>query len=344
MNLSTPFQEIDIDQSYSENQFPHIRKCSRTFIRDDGAIGLRLNINTTHHIYLNHHVFGNDAFVPATMIIELLFEAALLYCSTYLGLKSDRLKPAQIVNFDIQRALAIAPGKSLEADFMFKDVAANNSSVECGIDIVSKRISKAGKTIGTRLNTSSRVVLSYEHLQEPAISLPDEPFDSYLIPKGLYYEYFFPSLGPLFHSSCAHFALSKSKKYFLGQYDCQNKEENYITAQKSRFLTSPLGNDSCLQYAVFFSRIINLIGRLPIGASRLEFYNKHPKKGRVNVLVQCLSINNDVMVSNIYSFDSNQVYFIAKEFVVKKSPYHNLVDRNEFDRILNQHRTEESVI
>jgi|GEM_PF-1527198 len=323
----------------SADRYPHLRNYVESCIDQDNTLSLDLNIDSSHHVYLKDHVFGNNSFVPATMIIELFFEAALFYSEYHLNLEAENLKPAKLVDFSILRAIAMLPGESLKVRFLFKQVIKKASEIEFDMEIISQKVNKSNVVLGVRQNATSKVVLSYERAKSPDFYIPEDHFAYYQLPKDRFYEYYFPSLGPFFQSSCARFAVNKDKTRFIGEYDCLLKERNFIEGQSSEFLTSPLGNDSCLQYAVFFSRIINLIGRLPIGGKELSFYKKHPSGGRVKVFVECITIDDD-MVSNIYSFDSNGVIFHAREFIVKKSPYHTLMDREKFDHMLNKYETQ----
>lgn len=339
MNEYQQIQPKSLGCSLAADKYPHLKNCTGEFVVNNGEVTLGINIDSVHHRYLQDHVFGGDSFVPATMIMELLFEAALYYCESYLKLDIIDLKPARLMDFSILRAMAMQPGNSLGAQFVFKQVNENDDEIYMDIEIISKRVSKSGTVLGKRLNASSKVILSYNALKKTEFKIPDDYYDYYQVPKELFYKNYFPSLGYFFQSSCAKFAVSRDKTCFIGEYDCMNKEKDFILHQVSTFVTSPLGNDSCLQYTVFFSRVINLIGRLPIGGEKLEFYRRHPLQGKVKVFVECITIDDD-MVCNIYSFDNEGLIFYAKKFVVRKSPYHKLIERNEFDSIINEYRTE----
>lgn len=319
-------------------KYPHLNNKVQGFTLNKDAVGLKLNVDSCYHVYLKDHIFGNKCFVPATMIIELLFEAALFYCEYYRNLDVKELKPSELIDFSILRELSMKPGESLDIEFLFKKITEKDKSIEFEIEIVSNRKNRSNLVIGTRLNVTSKVILSTVKSQSPKFILPNLDFNYYHVPKDQYYAKDFPSLGPLFQSSCARFAVSKDKTCFIGEYDCRDKEKSFILGQQTKFVTSPLGNDSCLQYAVFFSRIINLIGRLPIGGKKIQLYKDHPSSGKVKVFVECVSIDDD-MVSNIYSFDSTGIIFYAENFIVRKSPYHKLAEREVFDEMLRQHQT-----
>ncbi|MCC5468458.1 polyketide synthase dehydratase domain-containing protein [Pelosinus baikalensis] len=338
MDSVNNFQDWTQNTFLHTDQYPHLRNKVQGFSLQGETVSLKLNIDSSYHIYLKDHVFGTDCFVPATMIIELLFEAALFYCEYYRKIDVKELKAVELLDFSILRALAMTPGDSLDMEFLFKQITKRDSTIEFKIEIISNRVNKLNAIIGTRLNVTSQVILSTVSPQPPKLRIPDLAYTYYQVPKDQYYSEDFPSLGPLFQSSCARFAVSEDKTCFIGEYDCLGKEKNFILGQESTFVTSPLGNDSCLQYAVFFSRIINQIGRLPIGGKKLQFYKTHPLSGKVKVFVECVSIDDD-MVSNIYSIDSTGIIFCANEFVVRKSPYHKLVEREVFDKMLNKHKT-----
>lgn len=335
MHTEKKFQNTESAFELSEDRYPHFKNHIECFSVEGDTARLDIEIDSSHHVYLKDHIFGTDSFVPATMIMELFFEAAVFYSEYQLNLDVANLRPAQLVDFSILRALAMLPGNSMKAQFIYRKVIKNKNEIEFEIEIVSKRINKMNQVLGTRLNATSRVVLSYNDVEIQEFLIPQEEYNYYQLPKDSYYKFYFPSLGPLFQSSCARFAVNSEKTLFIGEYDCSGKEKNFISNQESTFLTSPLGNDSCLQYAVFFSRYINLIGRLPIGGKQLDFCRPHPLTGKVKVFVELVAIDED-MVCNICSFDSNGIIFKAKEFVVRKSPYHSLMERKEFDDMINK--------
>lgn len=335
MHTEEKFQNAESAFVLSEDRYPHFKNHIECFTVEGDTARLDIEIDSSHHIYLKDHIFGTDSFVPATMIMELLFEAAVFYSEYHLNLDVADLRPARLVDFSILRALAMLPGNSLKAQFIYRTVIRNDKEIEFEIEIVSKRINKLNQVLGTRLNATSHVVLCSNAVEFQEFQIPEADYNYYQLPKDRYYKFYFPSLGPLFQSSCAHFAVNSEKTCFIGEYDCSGKEKNFISNQQSTFLTSPLGNDSCLQYAVFFSRYINLIGRLPIGGKQLDFYRRHPLTGKVKVFVELVSIDED-MVCNICSFDSEGIIFKAKEFVVRKSPYHSLMERDEFDDMINE--------
>jgi hypothetical protein len=340
MTSAVNTQEYPANYLLNADKYPHLKNKVEGFVNYDGTIGLKLNIDSSYHVYLKDHVFGSDSFVPGTMVMELFFEAALFYCEYYMKIDVKDLKPAQLIDFSLLRALAMPPGKALNVEFIFKEVTKKDNTIECSIEIISDRINQSNIVIGTRINATSKVVLSSVLPQPSQWSIPDLGYTYYQVSKSQYYTDYFPSLGPLFQSSCSHFAVSDNMTYYVGEYDCLDKEKGYISGQESNFLTSPLGNDSCLQNAVFFARVIDRNGRLPIGGKKIEFYKKHPLSGKVKVFVECTSINHQDMVSNIYSFDSDGIIFHAEEFTVRDAPYEGVVEDSEFDKMLKENKAE----
>lgn len=328
----------DNNQRKNDDKYPLFRNITENFMVHQETARLKLTFDSNVQIYLKDHVFGIHLFVPATMIMELFFEAALFYTEFRLGYDIEKYQPSQLNDFFIFRSIVMPPGGSAEIELIYKKIIQQNEEILLEIDITSQRINKSNILLGNRLNATAQVILSSKSPPSPEFQIPQSHFKYYRLPKEKYYAYYFPSLGPLFQSSNAYFAVAHDYSHLIGEYDCLNKEFHFIMNQQSSFVTSPLGNDTCLQYAVFFSRIINLIGRLPVGGKKLTFYRKHPSCGKVKVWIECLYIDQDVMVSNMTSFDCLGSIFNAQEFTVKKSPYHKVMTRQSFDQVLGQHQ------
>ena len=314
--------------------YPHLENCVQVIEGDDG-IALRLLIDTNKHLYLNNHIFGGKCFVPATVIMELLMEAALWY--TRKVLNKNVFFPIGLIDFNIERALAIAQGHSMEAIIDFQSVAEIDGQLVISLNIHSERRSTTGEKVGVRVNTTVKVLLADNYPLGRNIEIPRFFKEQFSIPQDVYYSYYF-SLGYLFNSCTGKIAFDKEEKVFLGVYDCLGKEAQFIKDNNSPFLSSPLGNDSCLQYAVFFSRILFLKSRLPIGGKEFLMLKKHPLTGPVRVLIKCLHIDDDVMVFDFDSFDDKSLIASGKEFKVKKSPYHTGAPGEEFYDVLYKYR------
>lgn len=315
--------------------FPHLENCTE-IIQSEHGVSLRVLIDTTKHLYLGDHVFGGKCFVPATMIMELLMEAALWHNRRVLN--QSGFFPVQLENINIERAIAIAQGDSAEVIIDFLSVTETDGRWNVSLKVSSARQAVTGEKIGTRINTTALVILADHYPAAPAIQLPNRFKESSDIPGNIYYDYYFPSLGYLFHSCTGNFRFDPQQKIFLGVYNCSNKENHFIKNGTAGFLSSPLGNDSCLQYAVFFSRILALKGRLPIGGKEFLVFKRHPLDGAVHVFIQCLHIDDELMIFDFYSFDDQSFIAAGKEFKVKKSPFHREFGHEEFFHIINQYK------
>lgn len=319
--------------------YPHLNNCILSYNELKGKKCLSIRIDSEQHHYLKDHVFGKESFVPATVIMELLFEAAFFYCETTLEMDISKLLPKKLEKFDIQRALKMKPGDSIVADFIYEEVTRKDDDVCFELTIASDRLSADKKPVGRRVNTKARVSVGKEAYEAPAFSIPEEQYIYYQLDKTNFYRVYFPSLGYFFQTNMVKFAVNEDRTHYIGAYNCDGKEKAFIKDQDSAFITSPLGNDSCLQAAVFFSRMINLIGRLPVGGEELYFYRKHPLSGEVHVYIEKVEIA-DNMTCNIVSYDKDGVIFYAKNFVVGKSPYHKLLDRDALEKAISSQTTE----
>ncbi|URZ16109.1 polyketide synthase dehydratase domain-containing protein [Clostridium felsineum] len=333
--MESKVNEDILSAKLPEDKYAHLRNSILSFKNNS----LSIRIDSQIQSYLKDHVFGVEAFVPATMIIEILFESALYYCEYHLNIDVSKLKPSKMEQLRILRALKMKPGNSIDVDIQFNKLVKNENEIYMEITIASNRVNTENKVVGRKINVTSKVVLSDKAYEPIKVNIPKCHYNYYKLPKNQFYKDYFPSLGPLFQTSCAKFAIDDSRTFYVAEYDCNNNEERFIEGQKSSFVTSPLGNDSCLQAAVFFSRIINLIGRLPIGGEELYFYRDHVRSGKVNVFVEKVEIDND-MKCNIYSYDSKGVIFHAKNFIVRKSPYHKLMDRQAFENNIKAYKVE----
>lgn len=322
-------------------KYPHLDGCTQIENETEYVASLYSKIDTTKHTYLIDHVFGSACFVPATMIIEIFLEAALWY-ERKIDKESNRL-PHILLNLNIERAIAIPPGESLNLWINILDVKSGEQESRQTIQIVSQRRAKSGKAVGMRLNASCEVVLSAICPKMDLLPVPEIEFQSYSVDPAKWYNYLFPSLKYCFHGSTGNIALSTDKQWFLGDYNCQNKECRFIKGKHSEFLSTPLGNDMCFQYAVFLARYISTIGRLPVGAEKIIISPSPPRDGDVKVLVKALDVNEETATFDIISFTKNNTpIFYAGNFVVRISPYHAALDRKELNDFLGRHAVQDN--
>lgn len=326
------------------SQYPHLRNSAVLQLADHGLAGLRAVIDTRNeHIYLFDHVFGRDCFVPATMIMELFAEAAAWFMRFYCQVAGQKV--IRLEELSIKRALAIRPGASLEARILLTGVEGTGGAHRLKLEIVSQRVNNNGESLGDRLNAQCCVVMASAAPEAERLEIPELDYDYYQFSPEILYRNFFPSLGPLFQSQTGKFAVSKSRDVLIGEYNCFDKERRFIKQLESDFFLSPLGYDCCLQYTVFLSRIISIVGRLPIGCQALHIYNDHPHVGNCKVVVRCLEKNDEVMQADFWAFDARRALIVsAEKCLVQYAPisqasftYRN---REAFDELLAQHRVE----
>lgn len=300
---------------------------------DANELDLHVCIDSEKHIYLKEHIFGGQCFVPATMIMELLFESAFIYCETKMKLNVNEINPYKLVDLSIMRGITMQIGE--KTDIYIKVVEKQNqeSLYTFEILIYSNRINRLGKIIAIKENVISKVLLSKEKYCDSKIILPKFSADIYNISCEELYRKQFPGLKYHFQTCQSKFQIDKKLKYCIGEFDLMDKERTSIKGIESNFITSPLGNDACLQIAVFFSRIINLVSKLPIGGDEIEIICKNPIKGKVNVLLECLQAGDDTHF-NITSYYEDKIYTRMKNFVVRKSPYNSLISRQELDNFM----------
>lgn len=343
---ATPMEHMPsnyfFDDRCPSDKYAHLKNCTTMHSEANSVMGLKTVIDTNRHVYLRDHVFGGNSLVPATMIMELLAESATWFSESR-GLKEHlKLLPVRIEDLFIDRALALQPGVPLEIRILLRSAESVSTGYRMKIDIVSKRVAKSGKSIGDRLNASGNVVLSSRATALPEVELPADNCDHFRISPDKYYPFYFPALGPLFQSGTGNFSVDKGKSFLIGEYNCSDKERDFIRDQTSEFLISPLGCDSCLQYTVFLSRIRTIKGRLPVGCKRFTFFRKHPENEPCNVFTKCLHLDDDIMISDLWALDRNGRIIVAAEgFVVRKDPFHEYTNREEFERLLYQNKMAE---
>ncbi|ACL75241.1 polyketide synthase dehydratase domain-containing protein [Ruminiclostridium cellulolyticum] len=328
---------MSLNSESFNDYYSHLKDYTQ-IVKNGNDISLSICIDTVKHQYLCDHVFGGMCFIPATMIMELLMEAALWYTREIL--KKDDFFPVGLDDINIERALTVAKGEAIQAVINFQKVVDTNGEIAVYFIINSERKSATGEKVGTRINTTAKVILAKEYPATPSVDYSDAFTERYNIPQDVFYREYFPSLGFLFNSCIGKIAFDREQRIFCGVYNCNSKEKEFIKNDTSAFLSSPLGNDSCLQYAVFFSRILALKGRLPIGGRELRMFKKHPVNGEVKVFIKCIHLDDDIMIFDFYSFDETSLIALGKEFKVKKSPYHKELSRQEFELIMNLYKEE----
>jgi hypothetical protein len=325
----------------SSKAYAHLKNCSEVYFDENNIIGLKVTVDTKHHTYLRDHVFGGDCFVPATMIMELFIEAACWFAKYHFKWDSYSYNLIGLEEIFIERAIAIKPDRALDICIQLVDVNKKADSKIMEMKILSKRINSCGKVIGTRLNATTHVLFSDKKHLESSVKIPDCRYKYYDLDPHIYYKSYFPSLGSLFQSGTGRFAINEEENILIGEYDCKNNEELFIEGQKSKFITSPLGYDSCLQYTVFLSRIIMMKGRLPVGAKKINIFKEHLPSSCYRVMVKCLKIDDEVMLANLWMFDcSGSVLMSAEEVAVQKSPFHKYGDRSEFEKLMIENQVD----
>ncbi|MBT6431837.1 MAG: hypothetical protein HOK97_15640 [Deltaproteobacteria bacterium] len=316
---------------------PHLHGCTEVITEGSALKGLRVHIDTQHHKYLHDHTFGGDCFVPATQIIELFCETAK-WLST--SLESPHLEISHVRNLNIERAIAIEPGKALTIEIGLTRQVKSDTETIYELAITSDRVNKVGKILGKRVNASARVIVTSRIQKPESLLLPEMNFTQFSFPSNEFYRFYSPSHGVQFQSITGNFSVSDNKEYIYGEYDCGAKEQDYIEGQQSIFMTSPLGYDSCLQYMVFLSRLQRVFGSLPVGAKDITILSKHPTEGPCRVLVRRVTMDDTYMEADIIAADSTgQVVMKAERFRVKKAKFHT-THREEFFQFLEKHRVD----
>lgn len=308
--------------------------------KQEGEISsLEMKIDPKKYVYLYDHKFGGDCFVPATAIIEIFSEAALWFANELKGI--DGLQVTGVEKLFIERAIAINPEKTLTINISCNEIEINDA--ECAtlaMEITSPRENKKGKIVGSRRNGYATVVLGKRKPSNTPLSIPEKEFNSYNFDQSVYYDYYYPSHGPLFQSLTGKFMISDDKEYIVGQYDCAEQESRFVKDKETKFVLSPLGYDSCLQYAVYLSRVKDLFGRLPIAADSIVVHREHPVNGICTVIVKCLHIDDDIMDCDFKTYNTeNELILSAKKFRVKRAFFHKY-GRSEFDEPLNKNKVE----
>ncbi|HEX2939321.1 MAG TPA: hypothetical protein VHO66_10470 [Ruminiclostridium sp.] len=325
----------------SPAKYAHLKGCTQEISKQSCLAGLKVHISTTQHNYLLDHVFGKDCLVPATMIMELFAESATWFLEKLCKNNENNLKLTCFEELDIERAIALEPGDTIDIEILLMDLVCNETDARLKIDIVSKRKNFKGKVVGERLNAKCIVDFAAIIENQEENFVPNGNFDYYEIPKELYYKNFFHPLGPSFNSATGRFAVSADKDIIVGEYNCLDKEKGFIRGQNSEFLISPLGYDACVQNTVFLSVLNTFIGKLPVGCRKFQVFKKHLSTGNYRVVVRRKAIDEETMTADFYSLDSEgKTVLKAEGFVVRNSSFQNYRDKDNFERILNEYRKE----
>lgn len=292
--------------------------------------------------YLHDHQFGGKLFMPATGIMEYFAEAASFWCEKKLH---GSYHVRELRNLNIERAIAIMPGSTLTIDLTYTSSSIEGPQAIISMEIHSSRINAAGNIIGRRMNASCTVEMTlipyHEQPLAPSFQEPASHYDCYAFLQNNYYNFYYPSHGPLFQSLTGRFKVSRDLRYLIGEYDCSDKQSRYVTDNTQEFLLSPLGYDSCLQYAVYLSRIRDLSGRLPVSCPRVIIHRRHPVKGYCYALIECVHINEEIMDCHIRCYDHEGLMIMeAESFRVQKAFFHRYT-RNDFDQPLRENQVQQ---
>lgn len=280
----------------------------------DGDKRIALTIDPGRWLHLNDHRFSGKLFVPATCLLEMLAEAAVAFAGV------EGPEGFGFRDVVIERALALDPGVPLECRLRLLSDDEEQGRRKLGIEIVSDRLGAGGRIIGTRRNTFGYVLLGRESEDRRPVRFEG---DNYSFDAGDYYRHFYPSHGPLYQSLTGRFLVDPDKRTIIGEYDCQDKQANFFDAPRPDFLLSPLGYDSCLQYAVYLARVRTLHGRLPVGGRRIEVLGRHPESGSSFVQATCNRIDEEIMDCDLVCWDDKgRAIMVADDFRVQRSFHH----------------------
>lgn len=297
-----------------------------------------INIDGERFIFMDDHQFNEENIMPGTFIMELLIEAAAYKAEVQLSLM-EKLHAQEVRNFVIARALSVDRENPAQLEIHPVLKSSEKGLYLLEVTLKCQRINKKGKVLGIRTMASAEVLLSEKKAFSPLFSGTEgEDFTWYDFSSCLkdYYDFFHSSHGPLFQSITGRFALSDSS--LIGEYDCGGREKDFIFNQNSVFMTSPLGNDSTLQYGVMLAITEKLKGHLPVGGDSLSFYETHPVSGPCYVYVEKLSIDESLMVCNISSFNSRgEIFMRAENFRLQKAPY-SIYNEEVMNKLLTQYR------
>ncbi|NLL14061.1 MAG: hypothetical protein GX267_11710 [Fibrobacter sp.] len=288
---------------------------------------------------MKDHIFGSECFIPATVIMELFAETAVWFVEW--AFNERNLLVSNLKNLFIKRALAVQPGKIIDTRIEILFVKNVDGQYELEIQITSPRISATNsKILGRRLNATCTVIVSSQYTIGRDSFVPEGLDNHIKFESESYYKYYYPSHGHLFQSLTGKFSFDSSCRFLIGEYDCQNKQQSFVLGVKNSFHLSPLGYDSCLQYAVYLSRISHLFGRLPIGGEEICIHSRHPESGKCTVIVERTYIDDQIMECNFYSYTNDGKPIVsARSFQVKRAFFHKY-ERDEFDQPLQRNRVE----
>lgn len=321
----------------TEKYYSHLMNKIVACLVVDKKMMLTINIDSMFHKYLNEHLFGETFFVPATFIVELMFEVCYCYCESILKKDGDKLKPLNMKGLDIMRGLKRLPGGNLDTTFEVELKKEDKGELYLEVKITSERINKAGDTVGVLVNAESEVVLTENQIEVPKFQPETINLIKYGFSKEIMYHTFFPRLGYHFQTCLGGIEMDREKNHLFAIYNCENKEISCITGIASDFITSPLGNDACLQYAVLLSRLTNGIGRLPISAADIQFYRKSSVEGNVCVYIEKLYIDEEDTEYNITCFDQEGVFVRFNKLTAHKSPYQEYLTEDMRQGFLNKY-------
>ena len=122
----------------NEIRYPHLKDSVIDKVVSGSSIDLHIRIDTNVHTYLKEHIFDGECFVPATMIMELLMEAAFYYQETILQRDVREIVPDRLEDLQIKRSLRLKVGSSLEIHIKIDSINTNlvlhpvsNNTLQC---------------------------------------------------------------------------------------------------------------------------------------------------------------------------------------------------------------------
>lgn len=323
-------------------QYPHLKEKINNVRFEEARMQFDLEIDSSYHDYLNEHIFDEKFYLPATFIVEIMMEAAKYNLQEECIDINQQNVLWEMDELEIYRAVKRKSGDKLTVTCTVTRYHVQESIYNAVVEIHSDRVNKSGQKVGRCLNAKSKVVLkaenSYQVFESKKIELED--YGYYDIESTMIYKEYYSGLGERFKNCTYNILVDQKLSKMHGFYNCNGSEVKCINRENQEFITSPLGNDACLQYAIFLSRLNNGLGELPIGCEKIQFVRKPSHLQNVKVYIRINQIDDEKTYFDIYSYDEMGICVYFKDFISKKTIFQKKMEHQFIDELLADSKKE----
>lgn len=216
--------------------------------RTDDSITFSVIFDPETMVFMKDHRFGGKYLVPGTVIMDLMATACGMFQN-----KRD-IFPLRIEQIDILRAIMAEDGESERVTLTAKRVDTAGKTTTFEVSLKGDKKNAAGKVVRKNVAIARAVIktnISDGVVQRAHPAGKKKIFSNY--PQEQLYKEYIKSHGPLFVTLEGEIYANEDINHIVTFFSTRDKEDGFSVQEGLQFLLSPLGVDSMMQTAVYYS-------------------------------------------------------------------------------------------